>query len=94
MCVCVRTISHLAAAYRKVVIKGVGGIALAPGPGPSPMLAAFIPEVKGGPAGAAIFRTEPGQGAAPGAAVEPAPLVRKNFFRTQGEGEGEGGGRG
>ncbi|GFR49371.1 hypothetical protein Agub_g11397, partial [Astrephomene gubernaculifera] len=69
-------------AYRKLSIKGIGGLALSPAPpsppSPLPLLAAFLPEAKGTPAAAALVRVgEAGEG-------EPHTLVRKSFFRTQG----------
>lgn len=70
------------AAYRKITIKGVGGIALSPAPGPHPPLAAFIPETKGGPASAGLYSSQPGP--AEGGASEPTASLRKSFFRTQG----------
>ncbi|GLC40839.1 hypothetical protein PLESTM_001117500 [Pleodorina starrii] len=67
-------------AYRKISIKGIGGLALslapAPGPGQLPALAAFLPEQKGTPAAAAIYNSLE--------VSEPQPLMRKSFFRTQG----------
>lgn len=67
------------AAYRKVAIKGIGGVAVCPAPSPSssssPLVAAFLPEVKGSPAAAGVYGTD---------GAEPAPIVRKSFFRTQG----------
>ncbi|EFJ45878.1 eukaryotic translation initiation factor [Volvox carteri f. nagariensis] len=81
-------------AYRKVTIKGIGGLALSPvpfgavttnttpqQPQPLPLLAAFLPEVKGSPAGAGIYALE---GAGAVLVPEPQPLVRKSFFRSQG----------
>lgn len=75
------------AAYRKVTIKGVTSVALCPateGPAVS-RLAAFIPEAKGSPASAGIYSWA-GEGP-----VEPQPIVKKSFFRTQGEWEAGGG---
>ncbi|GLI68138.1 hypothetical protein VaNZ11_012474 [Volvox africanus] len=69
-------------AYRKVAIKGIGGLTLSPaqpaaasGPSQLPLLAAFLPEAKGSPAGAGIYSLD---------VAEPQPLVRKSFFRSQG----------
>ncbi|KAG2430016.1 hypothetical protein HYH02_013844 [Chlamydomonas schloesseri] len=69
------------ATYRKVTIKGIGGVALSPvaaGPGGLPQLAAFLPEAKGTPAGAGLYSLE---GSGP---TEPTATVRKSFFRSQG----------
>lgn len=58
-------------------------MALSPTAAPAgqlPLLAAFVPELKGSPAGAGIYRLD--------GAGEPQPMVRKSFFRTQGKEEG------
>eukprot|EP00798_Chlamydomonas_sp_ICE-L_P001418 gene1419-32790_t len=49
--------------------------------GPSPLFCAFVPEIKGSPAFAALYSFE---GAAPGSTLEPTPTVKKSFFRTSG----------
>ena len=73
------------AAYRKVTIKGVTGISMSPATsGPELFrLAAFIPEGKGSPASAGVYDWS--AGASGGGHSEPQPLVKKSFFRTQGE---------
>lgn len=60
--------------YRKVTIKGMAGMAVSPAPG-SPLLAVWTPEAKGQPATAGVYDYTSG---------EPAPIVKKAFFRTQG----------
>ncbi|PNH08063.1 Eukaryotic translation initiation factor 2A [Tetrabaena socialis] len=64
-------------AYRKVAIKGIGGVALSPVPrgGSVQVVAAFLPEVKAAPAATGIYALD---------VPEPQPTVRKSFFRTQG----------
>ncbi|PNW80053.1 hypothetical protein CHLRE_08g375900v5 [Chlamydomonas reinhardtii] len=67
------------ATYRKVTIKGIGGLALSPVAAPGgglPQLAAFLPEAKGTPAGAGLYGLE--------GSPEPTATVRKSFFRSQG----------
>ena len=73
-----------AAAYRKVVIKGVTGLSMSPATsGPELFrLAAFIPESKGSPASAGVYDWSAGGS---GGTSEPEPLVKKSFFRTQGD---------
>ncbi len=78
--------SHLAA-YRKMTIKGVAGLALSPATsGPSlSKLCAFIPEAKGSPASAGVYDwTAPPTSTGGGGGGEAQALVRKSFFRTSG----------
>lgn len=62
--------------YRKVTVKGLTTMSVSPGP--SPVLAAFTPEVKAAPAAVSLVSW------AEGGTAEPPPLVRRSFFRTQG----------
>jgi translation initiation factor 2A len=67
-----------------VTIKGVTGISMSPATsGPELFrLAAFIPEGKGSPASAGVYDWSAG---GVGGHSEPQPLVKKSFFRTQGD---------
>jgi translation initiation factor 2A len=64
-------------AARRLRVPGVNSASLSPGP--TPVVAAFVPEAKGAPGSVRIF---PLPSCAPGEAVEAAPLARRSFFRV------------
>lgn len=66
----------MAGVVRKLSLKGVGGFAVSPTV-EAPLLAAYVPEAKGAPGFAGIWRLEQlSKG------DSPPPLTRRSFFRV------------
>ena len=62
----------------KLAVKGVAGFAVSPNLD-APMLAAYVPELKGSPGFAGIWPLE----ALAGKGETPAPVARRSFFRVR-----------